>query len=527
MQDPTCQRRLRSAILRDMARLSAKVKLILQLLPVIFIAAAGIFGASQLKVVRELLAGASGEPADIVIDNAITLGPVRKPWRNFSQGGEMSDWRIAPIKGKVAALSPEYIRLDHIYSFYDIVQKDGENLRFDFTKLDPLIDDIVSVGAKPYISLSYMPATISKDGQILGDPQKWEYWQETVRATIQHYSGDKKISGVIYEVWNEPDLFGGFKTYGDKNYLTLYTYAARGQAQVRGAQPYKFGGPAITALYKNWFDKLIQHVQANKLRLDFFSWHRYDTDVDVFKKDFANAIAWRAQYPDYAGLELHITEYGHDSKNQAGYDTNLGAAHTAATSIEMVGQIDRGFVFEVEDGKDPKGQEKWGRWGVLTNHEFGANIKPRYLALRLMNRIEGEQLSLQGKGYWVKALATRNKNTVEMLIANYDIRAAHSENVPITIKNVPGGNYLLEISDLGGNSRKVPVSTETNEVKTTLFMGANTVMFVRLLPQDGQVINENPDGLGPADALRRATGAPEAPATTGGPADVLQQQTQQ
>ncbi len=512
-----------------MARMSARVKLILQLLPVLFIALAGIYGASQLQVVREFLAGASGEPADIVIDNSLSLGPVRKPWRNMAQGGEMHDWRIAPIKGKVAALTPEYIRLDHIYSFYDIVQKDGETLRFDFSKLDPLVDDIISVGAKPYISLSYMPTTVAQNGEIIDLPQKWEYWQEIVRATIQHYSGTKRISGVVYEVWNEPDLFGGFKTYGDKNYLTLYTYAARGQAQVRGAQPYKFGGPAITALYKNWFDRLVQHAQANNLRLDFFSWHRYNTDVDVFKKDYADAVAWRAQYPEYANLELHVTEYGHDSRNHAGYDNNMGAAHTAATSIEMVGKVDRGFVFEIEDGKDPEGKEKWGRWGVLTHHDFGANIKPRYLALRLMNRIEGEQLSLNGNGYWVKALSTRNGNALEILMTNYDVRGSHTENVPIHIKNVPGGNYLLEITDLNGSSRKVPVATEaeSNEIRTNVFMGANTVILVRVLPQDGQILNANPDGIGPADALRRATGAPEAPSAPNapsGPADLLQQQ---
>lgn len=488
-----------------MPRIPTKVKLVLQLLPVLLIAFAGIYGASQLQVVREFLAAASGEPANIVIDNSISMGPIRKPWRNMAQGGEMSDWRIAPIKGKVAALAPEYIRIDHIYSFYDIVQKDGENLRFDFSKLDPLIDDIVSVGAKPYISLSYMPTTISEDGQIVGKPQKWEYWQETVRATIQHYSGTKRISGIVYEVWNEPDLFGGWKTYGDKNYLTLYTYAARGQAQVRGAQPYQFGGPAITALYKNWFDRVVQHAQANNLRLDFFSWHRYNTDVDVFNKDFREAIEWRAQYPEYADLELHITEYGHDSRNHPGYDGNLGAAHTAATSLEMVGNIDRGFVFEVEDGKDPQGQERWGRWGVLTHHDFGANIKPRYTALRLMNRIEGEQISAQGKGYWVKVVATRNGNAIEMLLANYDIRGRNSENVPVTIKSIPAGNYILEITDLTGAARKVPlVTNEAGEIVTNIFMGPNTVAFAKLVPQDGQVLNTNPDGIGPADALRRA-----------------------
>ncbi len=457
----------------------------MQLVPVILVAIAGIVGAAQLKVVRQFLAGASGTPANLVVDVRQEVGPLTKPWQNLAQGGEMSNWRLTDIKGKVSALNPQYIRLDHIYSFYDIVQKDGETLRFDFSKLDPLIDDILATGAKPYIALSYMPATIASDGQITSPPQKWEYWQETIRATIQHYSGDKKIPNIIYEVWNEPDLFGGWKTYGDRNYLTLYSYADRGRAQVKNAQPYSFGGPATTALYENWFRTLTKYTQENGLRLDFFSWHRYNLDIEQFRKDFALANEWKAANPALANLQLHITEFGHDSNNHAGYDGNLGAAHTAAAGIEMVGAIDRGFVFEVEDGKDPKGQERWGRWGLLTNHEFGANIKPRYLALRLMNRISGNVLQLNGRGTWVKALATKNGFFTEMLVANYDRYAAHVENVPLTFKNVFPGSYQLEITDLGGSSRKVDLSTETDELATTLFMPANSVMYLRLVPTPG------------------------------------------
>lgn len=465
-----------------MAWRRGRLKLILQLLPVILVAVAGIIGAAQLDVVRQFLAGASGTPANIVVDTRTEVGPLTKPWRNMAQGGEMSDWRIEPIKGKVQALGAEYIRLDHIYSFYDIVQKEGDQLRFNFAKLDPLIDDIVAVGAKPYIALSYMPATIASDGQITSPPARWEDWQETVRATIQHYSGDKKIANIIYEVWNEPDLFGGYKTYGDRNYLTLYSYADRGQKQVRNAQPYKFGGPAITALYKNWFDTLTQQALKNGWRLDFFSWHRYNKDVEQFRKDFQQANDWKAANPALANLELHITEYGHDSANHPGYDTNMGAAHTAATSIEMVNRINRAFVFEVEDGKDPKGQERWGRWGVLTHHDFGANIKPRYLAIRLMNRINGNVLQLTGKGTWVKALATRNGFFTEMLLANYDQFGTHVENVPIKFNNIIPGNYDLEITDLGGASRKLQLATTEAVLATSVFMPANSVMYLRLVP---------------------------------------------
>lgn len=476
---------------------TSKIKLLLQLLPILVVAIAGIVGATQLDVVREYLAGASGEEANLQINPAITYGPIPQPWQNFAQGGEMSNWTLEPIQGKVAALNPEYIRIDHIYSFYDVVQKNGEQLTYDFTKLDVVVNGILATGAKPYISLSYMPTVVSEDGEITGKPQKWEYWQDIVRATIQHYSGTRGIENVIYEVWNEPDLFGGWKTYGDKNYLTLYTYADRGRAQVQNAKPYQFGGPAITAFYRNWFNGVVEHAQNNNLRLDFFSWHRYNMDVEQYRKDIDEATQLRAAQPAASNLEFHITEFGHDSQNHPGYDTNFGAAHTAATSIAMVGEVDRAFVFEIEDGKDPNGQERWGRWGLLTHRDFGNNIKPRYLALRLMNRITGDRIQTLGQGTWIKAVSARNENTIEMLIANYDQYGNHVENVPLTFQNMNPGNYTLEITSTDGQTRQVPLEATTNQVITELFMAANSVVYVRLVPAS--------ESAGPAAAPANST----------------------
>lgn len=464
------------------SRTQARIRLILQIVPIIVVAVAGVIGASQLSVVREFFARASGEPANLVIDAGAPTGAIRQPWRNLAQGGEMSDWRLTPIAAKVKALQPEYIRIDHIYSFYDIVQKNGDQLSFNFSKLDPLIDDIVATGARPYISLSYMPAPLAVDGQITSPPARWEDWQATVRATIQHYSGTKGIDSVYYEVWNEPDLFGQWKTYGERNYLTLYTYAAQGAAQTSGTKAFKIGGPAITALYKNWFDKLVEHTRTNNLRLDFFSWHKYAVDVEAYRKDFADVLAWRGSTPGAEMLELHVTEYGHDSKNHPGYDTSFGAAHTVATAIEMIGSIDRGFAFEIEDGKDPQGQAQWGRWGLLTHHDFGATIKPRYLAMRLLNRLEGDQLRVLGKGTWVKAAAVRSTDGVNMVIVNYDEFGRNTEEVPITLQNVAAGSYTMEITDLSGGTRRLPLTTEGTTLRTTLPTRAGDVYFVAFRP---------------------------------------------
>ena len=92
-----------------------------------------------------------------------------------------------------------------------------------------------------------MPPAISR-GDIIDLPRDWNEWGQVVRATIEHFSGrnQRNLAGVIYEVWNEPDLFGSYKTYGDKNYLTMYEVSARAAAGATNVNSFEIGGPATT-----------------------------------------------------------------------------------------------------------------------------------------------------------------------------------------------------------------------------------------------------------------------------------------
>jgi xylan 1,4-beta-xylosidase len=406
-----------------------------------------------------------------------------RPWRNLAQGGESHDWRMGKLITPIKALKPQYIRIDHVFSFYDIVSGSPGNVAFNFSKLDGLLDDIQATGAKPYISLSYMPTAISADGSILSKPARWEDWQLTVQKTIEHISGERRMKDVYYEVWNEPDLFGGWKYSGDKNYLTLYSYAVRGANNARNVQPFKIGGPGITALYKNWFDAMAKFTTQNNLRYDFFSWHRYSTDIDQYRTDMFQAKNWLASTPQLdPNLELHITEWGHDSNNNPGYDTNFGAAQTVAGSIEMINVIDRAFVFEIQDGKDPTGREKWGRWGLFTHQDFGSNAKPRYYALRLLDRLGNQRLQLLGKGSWVKATAAKTDDgTIQVVLANYDRAGVNSENVPITFQNITPGSYTVKQEFLGGRKLSKQIATSAAQLRVEVAMGINSVALVELI----------------------------------------------
>jgi beta-xylosidase len=488
---------------------------------VAFITIVALIAVTQLGKIREFFSKASGENANLVVDTQAVIGTMPRPWRNLAQGGEAHDWRIEPIKGQVAALQPDYIRIDHIYDFYEIVGGSPGNMTFDFTKFDVILDDITSTGAKPFIALSYMPPAISS-GDIISPPVNWTDWQIVIQKTIEHVSGTKGISDVYYEVWNEPDLFGGWKYYGERNYLTMYTYAARGASNAHGVKRFKLGGPGITALYKNWFDALAKHTTANNLRYDFFSWHRYNHDVDQYKVDMTEVRSWLQKFPQLDGsLELQITEWGHDSENHAGYDNSYGAAHTISAAIEMVGIVDRAFVFEIQDGNDPAEQNYWGRWGLLTSEKAGAKAKPRYYALKMLDKISDLRLQLLGKGSWVKALAAKDeKENVNVVLSNFDIYGRHAETVPLTFTNIEPGEYTVTKEFLNGQQTSEKVATTAAKLQVMVPMAANTVAFVKLTPNfDLNVeVETRPIGLPPSDFNPVTPVAPTSrPQRTGGP----------
>jgi xylan 1,4-beta-xylosidase len=461
-----------------------KKRLILSAVTLLLITVALLGALFSFNTIQELLTRASYEPANIVVSVNSNLGMLPKPWRNLAQGGEDHEWRLQPLAGQVKKLKPEYIRLDHVFDFYDIVSGSPGNVQMDYSKIDPLLDDIIATGAKPYISLSYMPAAIASS-DLVSTPQRYEDWQFICQQLIQHISGTRGISDVYYEVWNEPDLFGGWKYGGKKNYLTLYTYAARGAANARGVQPFKIGGPATTALYKNWFDALAKHVIENNLRLDFFSWHRYHTDVDQYRKDMTEVKAWIQQYPQLEPtLEFHITEWGPDSENNAVYDGNYSGAHAVATSIEMIGTIQRAFLFEIQDGKSPEGKEYWGRWGLFTHKDFGAKAKPRYRALQILERLGEERLVLLGKGTFVKAVASRFIDTgvVTIVLANFDPWGRNIESVPVSLLDLEPGLYNVTTTFLTKSPITQKLSVEEGALKFTVPMVAQEVAAVEISP---------------------------------------------
>lgn len=439
------------------------------------------FLINLVKIARKYLTEALGQTANIVVDVSIDQGPIIPIWQALAQGGEEKN-PFNQIINETTVLQPKYIRIDHIYDFYDVVRRENERLIFNWEQLDKIAAQIRQAGAIPFFSLSYMPPVIAQNGDITAPPINWEDWSVVVQETIQHFSGKNEVNliNVVYEVWNEPDLFGNWKIGGEKDYRVLYKYAIEGANQAKATNPYKIGGPAITAPYQTWVDGFLDYVKENNLRLDFYSWHRYSLEPEEFLKDINKVDTWLFQNAGYS-LEKYLTEWGSVSENSSYHDSNVDAAHLVATIRQFIHRVDLAFIFEIKDGPDPEGKKYWGRWGLLTHEKAGSvEKKPKYFALQLLNKISGTRVYLEGEGTWVTGFASKEGSKTKIILVNFDQNGRHFETIPLTINNLESGTYSYRESFLIGVGRNSTETVTNGFLKKEIPLSANNIVFIEL-----------------------------------------------
>ncbi len=427
-----------------------------------------------------LVSRALGKPANIQVDTSARLEPIKLDFYHaFAQGGEESTDMIASVVNETRSLKPQLIRIDHMYDHYDVVGRNDSGLTFNWTRLDEVVNTILSTGAKPMLVLSFMPAVIARDGSIINPPNNWDEWALVVQKTVEHFSGkaERNLSGVYYEVWNEPDLaqFGKWGLSGDKNYLTLYRYAATGASSAQNVNGFLLGGPATTGLYKNWIIALV----SSGMRVNFLSWHSYLLDPKRFDQDQRNLTTWLLPYPSHITLPKIISEAGFTGSKDRRYGTTFVVAHTAAMIRQLISGGPRYVVsFQIKDG--PNQQDGTG-WGLITHDDNGKKPKPRYSVYNFVDAMAGTRLPVSGEGSWVTGFASVRDNVMRLMLVNFDQAGTHSENVPVMFTNLSAGTYTWRERFLFGRDAKFTETVkEDGTVTRQIFMPAQSVAIVEL-----------------------------------------------
>ena len=309
-----------------------------------------------------------------------------------------------------------------------VVRRDAAGaLHFDFTRVDAIYDQVLGLGLRPVVELSFMPAALARDPDqtvftyrgIISPPADWAEWRQLVTELATHLVsryGVNEVAQWAFEVWNEPNL-DVFWPGSREDYLRLYAESARAVKAVDSRL--RVGGPATAA--GEWIDLLAAYAVDSGLPLDFVSTHTYgNLPLDVRPQLRRHGLG---------GIPIWWTEWGVGSTHFGPvHDSVLGAPFVLSGFHSAQGRLDAVAYWVISDHF-----EELGRPPRLFHNGFGllsvGNLrKPRYWAVHLAAH-QGEdmltaRLAGDGAGTLVQAWATRHDDgTVDVLVWNGTINA--------------------------------------------------------------------------------------------------------
>ena len=151
---------------------------------------------------------------------------------------------------------------------------------YDFTWLDPVVDDATAQGVRPWLELSYGNTLYPGGGETgLGggfpaSPEALAAWDRWARALVERY----KDRVTQWEVWNEPDL-NSKGTATAEAYVDLYIRTA---TMIRAVQPTGRVWALALAHTADYADTFVAGMKArDKLDLiDAITFHGYPRNPD-------------------------------------------------------------------------------------------------------------------------------------------------------------------------------------------------------------------------------------------------------
>lgn len=400
--------------------------------------------------------------------------------------GLRADWQ-EQLKFIKQQIDFKYIRMhglltDDMGVYFE--DKSG-NPVYNWQYIDKLFDLLLSIKIKPFVEFGFMPNALASGPNTIfwwkgnvTPPKDYNKWSDLITNLVLHFKeryGEKEVRTWYFEVWNEPNL-KQFFTGDQSEYFKLYTITAKAIKAV--SKEYRVGGPATAG--SAWIPELISYCSTNKVPLDFISTHTYGVksgsvdpdgtkgtvlsqDPEAVSKDIVRS---RGQIESSAmpGLELHYTEWSssytprdpiHDSYHQAAYILNtIKCAGPAPTSMSY-------WVFtDIFEEHGPRATPFHGGFGLLN---YQGIKKPAFYSYQFLSRLGDMELvnndaaswaCKDKKGnvqilFWDITITHPGDSVNDQVFYKRDLPAMDKGTVKITLKNVPAGDYTMDIYKVG------------------------------------------------------------------------------
>ncbi|MDN4068208.1 helix-turn-helix domain-containing protein [Paenibacillus sp. FSL R5-0407] len=334
---------------------------------------------------------------------------------------------------------------------------------YNFQLIDKAFDFLLSVGLRPLVQFSFMPAKLASESSKTvfysemntSPPKDMNKWNKLIEALTIHLInryGIAEVRNWLFCVWNEPsssNLLFGFKR--DETFFSLYknTYQT-----VKSIDPsLLFGGPAAFSTYnknEDWLFSFLDFSRDHECLPDFITIHYYDIDLmthddklsmdkqlnlspvtDSFKQ-FIDRLQFRLQEVHLADLPVYLTEWNSTvSHKDLMSDTCFKSSYVIKNITENYDRLDSfGYwlLTDLHEENRLPSQLFHGGLGLFTWNNIK---KPAYYSFYFLNRL-GNELVDRGDGYFI----TRQDDCYQILLYNYHhYDDVYSKGISISISS--------------------------------------------------------------------------------------------
>lgn len=220
----------------------------------------------------------------------------------------------------------------------DPVGGSASALTYDWSEVDPWVDNLNSRSVTPYFSYGYQPAPLQVGGDWRSKPSSLPAWKGMLDTFANHFDQTDRPVG-YHEIWNEPDFGTTFFTGTQSDYFNMYREGVRG---IRQGDPDAVVGGLSSAYRTDWITPFLDYVDTNDLPLDLLSFHQYPGNASdepaaivSYLNEFKTRLAGRSRFHT---TELHLNEYNSYPINypQGGTQDKFGLASSLLRDYKAV-----------------------------------------------------------------------------------------------------------------------------------------------------------------------------------------------
>jgi xylan 1,4-beta-xylosidase len=351
----------------------------------------------------------------------------------------------------------------------------GDQKQLSFFNLDQVFDFLLSIGMRPFVELSFMPAALASGTRTVFNyeanitpPRDYKQWSKLIETLVSHCVdryGIDEVKQWFFEVWNEPNLrrfWGGTQ----RDYFKLYRHTAAAIKNVDASL--KVGGPATAR--SEWIEDFVDFCERNEVPADFITTHYYpndgfenmeDTETQLFKSQRGVMRQVAEDTKRHAGgRPVYYTEWNASSDPRNRLHDEPYAAAFAASTIMEANRLVQGYSFwtfsDIFEEHCLPSTPFHGGFGLLSLHGIP---KPVYRAFELLRDLGTEQSLVDGLHETVDCSLVQGDSKVTILLTNHTTpgHSIESEQLEIRLDNArePLAAYTRRIDDDHANPKRL------------------------------------------------------------------------